>query len=63
MVGDSLRDLQAGIVKDCTPLLVRTGKGQKTAAMLADQTDPKLRNAQVFDDLMAVANYLTVSNA
>jgi len=63
IVGDSLRDLQAGIAKDCTPLLVRTGKGQKTAAILADQTDTKLRNAKIFDDLMAVANYLTADNA
>ena len=63
MVGDSLRDLQAGIAKDCTPLLVKTGKGQKTAATLADQTDPKLRTAKIFADLMAVANYLTSDNA
>jgi D-glycero-D-manno-heptose 1,7-bisphosphate phosphatase len=63
MVGDSLRDLQAGIAKDCTPLLVRTGKGQKTAATLADQTDPKLRTTKIFDDLMAVANYLTTDSS
>ena len=63
MVGDSLRDLQAGIAKGCTPLLVRTGKGQKTAATLAGQADSKLRNAKVFDDLMAVANYLSTDSS
>ena len=31
-VGDSLRDLQAGAAVGCLPLLVRTGKGEKTLA-------------------------------
>ena len=31
-IGDSLRDLQAGSAAGCTPFLVRTGKGEKTAA-------------------------------
>ncbi|MGL1833182.1 D-glycero-beta-D-manno-heptose 1,7-bisphosphate 7-phosphatase [Rhodocyclaceae bacterium SMB388] len=35
-VGDSLRDLQAGIAVGCKPYLVLTGKGQKTSA------DPEL---------------------
>jgi D-glycero-D-manno-heptose 1,7-bisphosphate phosphatase len=30
MVGDSLRDLQAGFVSGCVPYLVLTGKGEKT---------------------------------
>jgi D-glycero-D-manno-heptose 1,7-bisphosphate phosphatase len=29
-IGDSLRDLQAGILVGCTPFLVRTGKGERT---------------------------------
>ncbi len=32
VVGDSLRDLQAGMKKDMQPILVRTGKGEKTQA-------------------------------
>ncbi len=32
IVGDSLRDLQAGFVAGCQPYLVLTGKGQKTQA-------------------------------
>ena len=32
VVGDSLRDLQAGFVAGCTPHLVLTGKGEKTLA-------------------------------
>ena len=31
-IGDSLRDLQAGSAAGCTPMLVRTGKGEKTEA-------------------------------
>ena len=30
IVGDSLRDLEAGVAVGCTPHLVLTGKGQKT---------------------------------
>ncbi|MDX1803695.1 MAG: D-glycero-beta-D-manno-heptose 1,7-bisphosphate 7-phosphatase [Alcanivorax sp.] len=30
LIGDSLRDLQAGIQRHCRPVLVLTGKGQKT---------------------------------
>ena len=29
MVGDSLRDLQAGVAAGCAPHLVRTGKGAR----------------------------------
>ncbi|GGK62313.1 D-glycero-beta-D-manno-heptose 1,7-bisphosphate 7-phosphatase [Amphritea balenae] len=32
VVGDSLRDLEAGISAGCKPLLVETGKGKKTLA-------------------------------
>ncbi len=32
MIGDSLRDLQAGFVVGCAPYLVMTGKGEKTLA-------------------------------
>ncbi|WP_412478946.1 D-glycero-beta-D-manno-heptose 1,7-bisphosphate 7-phosphatase [Azonexus sp. IMCC34839] len=31
-VGDSLRDLQAGVATGCKPMLVLTGKGEKTKA-------------------------------
>lgn len=31
-IGDSLRDLQAAAATGCLPLLVRTGKGEKTVA-------------------------------
>ena len=51
VVGDSLRDLQAAVAAGATPLLVRTGNGEKTLASLPAE----LRSVQVFDDLAAVA--------
>lgn len=52
-VGDSLRDLRAGAAVGCTPYLVLTGKGTKTAI------DPELPvGTLVFPDLSAVANHL-----
>ncbi|MDO6386093.1 MULTISPECIES: D-glycero-beta-D-manno-heptose 1,7-bisphosphate 7-phosphatase [unclassified Uliginosibacterium] len=52
-VGDSLRDLVAGQALGCTPYLVLTGKGSKTAL------DPELPvGTKVFPDLSAVANHL-----
>lgn len=55
-VGDSLRDLQSGLVKKCKPVLVKTGKGTAT---LAKGLPKELSSSLVFDDLLAFANYLT----
>jgi D-glycero-D-manno-heptose 1,7-bisphosphate phosphatase len=52
-VGDSLRDLQAGSAVGCAPMLVRTGKGQKTEA---EGNLP--RGTTVHDDLAAVVDAL-----
>jgi D-glycero-D-manno-heptose 1,7-bisphosphate phosphatase len=52
-VGDSLRDLQAGYVKGCTPYLVLTGKGQKTS-----ETGGLPPGTQVFPDLAAMVDAL-----
>jgi len=54
VVGDSLRDLQAGVAVGCTPFLVLTGKGVKT------QADPDLpQGTQIFPDLAAVVAQIT----
>ncbi|WIO74334.1 D-glycero-beta-D-manno-heptose 1,7-bisphosphate 7-phosphatase [Porticoccaceae bacterium LTM1] len=58
IVGDSLRDLEAGVARGCKPILVRTGKGEKSEAKLKAHSDPRISNAPVFDDLAAVADYL-----
>jgi D-glycero-D-manno-heptose 1,7-bisphosphate phosphatase len=53
-VGDSLRDLQAAVAVDATPILVLTGKGERT------RVDPLLpQHAVVFANLGAVATHLT----
>lgn len=51
-VGDSSGDLQAALAVDCQPVLVKTGKGQRTLAR------PLPRETLVFDDLAAVAAHL-----
>lgn len=53
IVGDSLRDLQAAVAVNASPLLVRTGKGEKTLKELpSDWVIP------VFDDLNQTVNQL-----
>jgi D-glycero-D-manno-heptose 1,7-bisphosphate phosphatase len=52
-VGDSLRDLQAGAVAGCAPLLVLTGKGEKTQAE-GELPDGTL----VFPDLAAAVDFI-----
>lgn len=49
MVGDSIRDLQAGVQAGCKPILVKTGKGEKSLKQLADY--PKIQHTQIFSDL------------
>ncbi len=52
VIGDSLRDLQAGMQLGGEPYLVRTGKGQRTL----EGTLPP--GTQVFDDLASVVDHL-----
>ena len=67
-VGDSLRDLQAGISKGCKLALVKTGNGLKTLTQLADvnlQTDApllKLEQIEVFADLAAAADFIIANH-
>ncbi|WP_447554793.1 D-glycero-beta-D-manno-heptose 1,7-bisphosphate 7-phosphatase [Vreelandella sp. EE22] len=53
MVGDSLRDLQAGEAVGCQPVLVKTGKGAKTLGK-----GEGLENTRVFDDLATFTKWL-----
>jgi D-glycero-D-manno-heptose 1,7-bisphosphate phosphatase len=53
LVGDSLRDLQAGFVSGCVPHLVMTGKGQKTL-----EKGGLPPGTAVFDNLAAVVDRL-----
>lgn len=51
MVGDSLRDLEAGVARGCLPVLVRTGKGEKTLAKMHEDKHPLLDNLTIADSL------------
>lgn len=48
VVGDSLRDLECGLPLGCSPVLVRTGKGERT---LAKGLPAALASTPVFDSL------------
>ncbi len=61
VVGDSLRDLKAGLARGCRPLLVRTGKGQTTAKQLAESE--QFRDIPVFPDLAAAVDFLLTGKA
>lgn len=54
VVGDSLRDLQAAQAVNARPILVRSGKGQKTVGQLRGQRE----QVPVFDDLKQAVNHL-----
>ncbi|GAB6141388.1 D-glycero-beta-D-manno-heptose 1,7-bisphosphate 7-phosphatase [Methylosoma difficile] len=53
MIGDSYRDLQAGIAAGAQPVLVKTGNGLKTL------TEHPNLNCPIFDSLYDAAQYLT----
>ncbi len=57
VVGDSLRDLEAGMQLGALPFLVRTGKGVKT------EKGALPTGTAVFDDLAAVAEHLLGAEA
>jgi D-glycero-D-manno-heptose 1,7-bisphosphate phosphatase len=50
-IGDKLSDIQAARAAGCRPILVRTGRGEKTLAENAGQ--PDLKNVPVYADLAA----------
>ncbi len=55
MVGDSIRDLEAGVAAGCQPVLVRTGKGEKSLLGLPESG---LGKVSVYDDLAAFVDHL-----
>jgi D-glycero-D-manno-heptose 1,7-bisphosphate phosphatase len=57
VVGDSHRDLHAGLMVGCTPYLVKTGKGLRTLENVLPV------GTQVFDDLSAVTDHLLADPA
>jgi D-glycero-D-manno-heptose 1,7-bisphosphate phosphatase len=63
-VGDSLRDLQAGLHKGCKPILVKTGNGEKTLIELAsvnnqlDKPQVTFELISVFENLAAATDFV-----
>lgn len=51
-IGDSEKDLDCGIAKQCQPVLVLTGKGEKTASSISPQ---KKAGCHLFADLRSAA--------
>ena len=62
LVGDSLKDLQLAARKNCQPILVRTGKGQKTAQQLSDGQEPSLNQTPAYKDLAEAVNHYLEEN-
>ena len=61
VIGDSLRDLQSAIAVGAKPILVRTGKGERTIASLAESSvDARLKTAPVYQSLAAAVEALLV---
>jgi D-glycero-D-manno-heptose 1,7-bisphosphate phosphatase len=57
VVGDTLRDMQAAEAVNGRPVLVRTGKGQRTLDKLGDKVD-----WEVYDDLAAFVDALLLED-
>ncbi len=57
-IGDSIRDLEAGLGKGCTPILVRTGKGEKTLAKINAGNNTAFSGLTVYANLAEAADAL-----
>lgn len=58
VVGDSLRDLEAGLAKGCKPILVTTGKGANTLAKIRSSNDIRFADLAVYNNLAEAADAL-----
>lgn len=59
-VGDSLKDLQTALAKNCVPILVKTGKGETTLEQLSAGALPEadLKKIVVFPNLLSYYGYI-----
>lgn len=58
VVGDALRDLQAGVAVGCRPHLVRTGKGAQLDQAQVEALCAQVPGTRVHADLAAFAEYM-----
>jgi D-glycero-D-manno-heptose 1,7-bisphosphate phosphatase len=52
-VGDTINDVKAAQAAGAQPIIVKTGKGEKTASLIAEEN---IENVPVYDDLADVVN-------
>ena len=57
VVGDSLRDLQAGLNAGCKVALVKTGKGKRTIKAI-EEREPQLKSIPLFENLKEFSEQL-----
>lgn len=58
-VGDNINDVKAGRAAGANPVIVKTGKGEQTAGMLAES---KMNNIPVYEDLADVVNSILIDH-
>jgi len=58
VIGDSIRDLEAGINASCDIALVKTGKGLKSFEKLNRHSNPLIRDVAVYNDLSGFVSQL-----
>ncbi len=58
VIGDSYRDLQAAVAVDARPILVRTGKGERTLK----EHENEMAQITVYDDLASAIEMLLIEN-
>jgi D-glycero-D-manno-heptose 1,7-bisphosphate phosphatase len=63
VIGDSLRDLQSAVAVGARPILVSTGKGERSLASLAEASslDERLKAVPVYRDLAEAVEALLAS--
>lgn len=57
VIGDSLRDLQAGLNAGCKAALVKTGKGERTLKAI-EEKEPQLKSVPLFNNLKEFSEQL-----
>ncbi len=58
LIGDTQRDLEAGLSKGCVPVLVLTGKGTATRAAFHADSSGKWQGLRIYADLATAADAL-----
>lgn len=67
VIGDSLRDLQSALAVGAKPMLVLTGKGERSLAKISsisvkDNADQKLKTVPVYKNLAAAVDAILIND-